>query len=106
MVTKVYACVENFPDFTQYFDDFAYFFYSNPFVSILLSKQKLSNNLSLNFLYLKIIRFLHPRYQPKIIEDILKNAQKTTGSALMMLYDYVMTLKMRLKIKNRPQNMT
>ena len=34
-------------------------------------KQKLSNTLRLNFLYLKIIRFLHPRYQPKIIEDIL-----------------------------------
>ena len=61
-------------------------------------KQKLSNILRLDFLCLKIIRFLHPRYQPKIIEDIPKNVQKANGSALM-LYDCVMTLKMRLKIK-------
>ena len=33
----------------------------------------------------------------------IKNVQKTVGSALMMLYDYVMTLKSRLKIKNRSQ---
>ena len=56
----------------------------------------------LNFLYLKIIRFFHPRCHPKIKEDILKSVQKTNGSALM-LYDYVMTLKLRLKIKNRSQ---
>ena len=37
------------------------------------------------------------------IEDILNNVQKTSGPVLMMLYDYVMTLKMRLKIKNRSQ---
>ena len=30
----------------------------------------------LNFSYLKIIRFIHPRYHSKIIEDILKNVQK------------------------------
>ena len=53
------------------------FFISNTFISnarLKLAKkikQKLSNTLRLNFLYLKIIRFLHPRYQPKIIEDIL-----------------------------------
>ena len=41
----------------------------------------------LNFLYLEIIRFLHPRYLPKIIEDILNNVQKISASALMMLYD-------------------
>ena len=29
----------------------------------------------LNFCNLKIIRFLHPRYHPKIIGDILKNVQ-------------------------------
>ena len=29
-------------------------------------KQKLSNTLRLNFCYLKIIRFLHSRYHPKI----------------------------------------
>ena len=66
-------------------------------------KQKLSNSIRLNFLYLKIIRFLHPRYLPKIIEDILKNVDKTNGSALIMLYDYIMSLKLRLKIKNRSQ---
>ena len=30
----------------------------------------------LNFCYLKIIRFLHPRYHPKIIGNIIKNAPK------------------------------
>ena len=32
---------------------------------------------------LKIICFLHPRYQSQIIRDILKNVQKTIASALM-----------------------
>ena len=39
-------------------------------------KQMLSNTPRLNFCYLKIIRFLHPRYHPKIAGDILKNVQK------------------------------
>ena len=47
------------------------------------NKQKLSNTLRLNFPYLKIIRFLHSRYHPKIVEDILKNVQKPSGSFLM-----------------------
>ena len=50
-------------------------------------KQKLSNTLRLNFRYLKIIRFLHPCYHPKIIGDILKNVQKISASVLMTLYD-------------------
>ena len=41
----------------------------------------------MNFRYLKIIRFLHPRYQPKIVGDIPKNVQKTGVSVLMTLYD-------------------
>ena len=36
----------------------------------------------LNFSFLEIIRFLHPRCLPKIL-DILKNAQKTSASVLM-----------------------
>ena len=39
----------------------------------------------LNFRYLKIIQFLHPRYHPKILEDILKNVQKESVSVLMTL---------------------
>ena len=39
-------------------------------------KQMLSNNLRLNFCYLKIIHILHPRYHPKIIGHILKKKQK------------------------------
>ena len=35
----------------------------------------LSNTLRLNFLYLKIIYTLHPRYRPKITGHILKNKQ-------------------------------
>ena len=49
--------------------------------------QKLSNTLRVNFGYLKIIRFLHSRDYPKIIEDVLKNVQKTSASILMTLYD-------------------
>ena len=41
-------------------------------------KQKLSNTQRLNSRFLKIIRFLHPRYHQKIIGDILKNIQKTS----------------------------
>ena len=37
---------------------------------------KLSNTLRLNFRYVKIIRFLHPRYNPRILRDTLKNVQK------------------------------
>ena len=43
-------------------------------------KKKLSNTQRLNFCYFKIIRFLHSRYQTKIIEDILKNVQKASKS--------------------------
>ena len=50
-------------------------------------KQKLSNTLRLNFRYLKIIHFLHPRYHPKIIGDTLKNVSKTSASVLMGLHD-------------------
>ena len=37
--------------------------------------QKLSNTLRLNIRYLKNIRFIHPRYHPKIKGDILKNVK-------------------------------
>ena len=47
----------------------------------------MSNTLRLNFCYLKIIEFLHPRYLPKILGDILKNVQKASASILMTLYD-------------------
>ena len=45
------------------------------------NKQKLSNNLILNFGYLKIICFLHPHYHPEILGDIIKNVQKISTSA-------------------------
>ena len=38
-------------------------------------KQMLSNNLRLNFFYLKNIHILHQSYHSKIIGDILKNKQ-------------------------------
>ena len=40
------------------------------------NKQNLSNILRPNFSFLKIIRFLHPCYHPKIVRHILKNVQK------------------------------
>ena len=36
----------------------------------------LSNNLRLNFCYLKTVQILHPRYHPKIIGRTLKSKQK------------------------------
>ena len=58
----------------------------------------LSNTLRLIFCYLKTIRFLHPRYDPKMLGDILKNVQKTSASILMRLN--VNDNEMRLKKKN------
>ena len=46
-----------------------------------------SSTLRLIFRYLKIICFLHPRYHPKIIGDILKNVQKLSASGFVTLYD-------------------
>ena len=61
-------------------------------------KQKLSNTLILIFRFLKIMRFLHPNFHPEIVGDTLKNKQKTSESVLVRL---LMTMKMRLKMKNR-----
>ena len=50
-------------------------------------KQKLSNNLRLNFCYFKIICFLHQCYQQKITRYIKKKKKKKTSvTVLMMLY--------------------
>ena len=50
-------------------------------------KQMLSNTLRLNFRYLGIIYILHPRYHPKVIEDILKKVQKASTPVWIRLYD-------------------
>ena len=55
-------------------------FISNARLKLAKIQQKLSNTLRLNFCYLKIICFLHPRYHPKVIGDILKNVQKPSIS--------------------------
>ena len=62
-------------------------------------KQKLSNTVNMNFCYLKIIRFLHWRYHPKIIGDILKI--KKIKHVCLNKVIWLMTIKMRLKMKNR-----
>ena len=49
-------------------------------------------------LLFEIICFLYPSYDTKIVGDILRNIQKTSASVLMT---FLMTLKMRLKTKNR-----
>ena len=46
-----------------------------------------------------MICFFDPCYYSKIIRDILKNVQKTSASVLVRL----MTMKMRVKMKNRSQ---
>ena len=48
---------------------------------------KVNKTLSLNLRYLKISRFLHLPYHPKIMGDILKTVQKPSASVLMRLYD-------------------
>ena len=52
-------------------------------------EQRLSNTLRLNFCYLKIICFLHPRYHPKTLGHILKHVQKSkcVYLSIMRLYD-------------------
>ena len=39
-------------------------------------KNQVKDKLHAELFYLKIIRFLYPRYDPKIIEDILKMCRK------------------------------
>ena len=39
------------------------------------------------FCYLKIVRFHHPRYLPKLKWNILKYVQKISASTLIMLYE-------------------
>ena len=56
----------------------------------------LSNNLSLNFCYLKIIQILHPHNHPKIIRYILKNKQKNRCLCI-----HKVIIKMKIKMKNR-----
>ena len=61
-------------------------------------KQMLSNTLNLS--YLKIIRILHPRYHPKIIEHILKNNPKNRSLCIHEIIQLII-MKMKMKMKNR-----
>ena len=58
----------------------------------------LSNTLRLNFRYLKIIHFLHPRYYPKIVGHILKKKQKYKCVCIHEIIRLI-TMKMKMKIK-------
>ena len=62
-------------------------FISKTWLKLAKMKKMLSNTPNLKFWHLKIIRILHLRYQPKIIELILKISMKTSISALIRLYD-------------------
>ena len=55
--------------------------------------EKLSNTLRLNFCYLKIIRFIHPRCHPKNIKKYSKKCAKTSVSVLIK--------KMKINVKYR-----
>ena len=68
-----------------------------------ISKTFVSNNPKLNFCYLKIIHFLHPCCHPKLIWDILKNAQETSVSVLIKIAKMVwlIIMKMKLKMKSK-----
>ena len=65
-------------------------FMGNARLTFSKSKQKLRNILRLKFCYFNIILFLHPRYHPKIIEDIMKNVQKTSALVLKTLLTPIM----------------
>ena len=62
-------------------------------------KQRLSNTLRLNFCYLKIICFRHPRYHPKRIGHILKNIQKSL--CICFFNEIILLIIMKVKKKNR-----
>ena len=64
------------------------FLYATPGWNWQKFKQMLTNTLSLNFYYLKIIRILQPCFHPKIIGHILNNKLKTRVSVYMRLYDW------------------
>ena len=49
-------------------------------------KQLLSNTLSLNFCYLKIIHILYPSYRLKIIKYIIKKDKRTSVSVFTRLH--------------------
>ena len=60
--------------------------------------------MKLNFWYYKVIRSLHPGCHSKKIGDILINVQKK--GACFNEGILLMTMKMRLKMKNRSHNTT
>ena len=60
----------------------------------------LSNTLSLNFCYLKIIDIFHPRYSPRTIEHILKSNQKNKCVSIQEIRQLII-MKMKVKMKNR-----
>ena len=51
----------------------------------------LSNTLRIKIRYLKLIHFLHPRYHPKIIGDILKNVKKKNNKKTSAFVTYSST---------------
>ena len=65
-------------------------------------KEKLSNTLSLNFSYLRGIRFLHPRYHPKVIGHIKNNVHKYKCGCFNEIMSLI-TMKMKMKIKKTSQ---
>ena len=56
-------------NFARSFNELHAFFISNPRLKL---AKKLSNTLRLKFRHLKIIYFLHSRYQPILMGDVLK----------------------------------
>ena len=66
------------------------------------TKQMLSNTLRLNFLHLKIIGILHPRYHLTIIGHILKNKQKNKPVCIHEIMQLIiMKMKVKMKIDSR-----
>ena len=63
-------------------------------------KQRLSNTLRLNFCYLKIICFRHPRYHPKRIGHILKNIQKSLS--ICFFNEIILLIIMKKKNRSHP----
>ena len=61
-------------------------------------KKKIRNTLRLNVCYLKVIRFVHSRYHPKIIGAFFK---KCTRNKEVCLNEVRIAMKMRLEMKHK-----
>ena len=83
------SIVQGYPfrTYKELSDNYTLYFISNARLKFAKNQAKAKQHLDAELCNLKIIRFLHPRYHPKIIGDILKNVQKQ-----VFVYKYLFCL--------------